>query len=111
MSQDLRFRGHPTLSELDRLAEDFKVLAGKWLVFVSSDKFDNLWGEIVKSTLAGTLGISAKISTRDENDRAYKHVIYAYNADYRSMVEVNRVRDDIYMWGKKKGLVVPATSR
>jgi hypothetical protein len=83
-------------------------------VFVSSDKVDNLWGEIVKSlaTLAGTLGISAKVSTRDENDRAYKQVIYAYNADYRSMVEVNRVRDDIYMWEKMKGLVlVPATPR
>jgi hypothetical protein len=81
-------------------------------VFVSSDKVDNLWGEIVKSTLAGTLGISAKVSTRDENYRAYKQVIYPYNADYRSMVEVNRVRDDIYMWEKKKGLVlVPATPR
>jgi hypothetical protein len=32
-------------------------------------------------------------------------IIYAYNADYRSMVEVNRVCDDIFMW-EKKGFVL-----
>jgi hypothetical protein len=64
-------------------------------VFVSSDEVDNLWGRIVKSTLAGTLGISAKVSTRDEEDARSRHVICVYNlnADYRSMADVNRVRD------------------
>ena len=86
--------GLSTLLEVDKLAEQFN-LSGKWLVFISSDEVDNLWGRVVKSTLAGTLRISAKISTRDEEDLDFRHVICVYNADYRSMVEVNRVRDGL----------------
>jgi hypothetical protein len=91
--------GQPTLSAVDKLAEDFNILTGKWLVFVASDKVDNLWGQIVKSTLAGTLGISAKVTARDEQEPRYKHVICVYNADYRSMAEVTRVRDELKRLG------------
>ena len=90
------------MSEVDKLAEQFNILSGKWLVFVSSDKVDNLWGRIVKSILAGTIGNSAKVSTRDEKDPAYRHVICVYNADYRSMAEVNRVRDGLRRLGVKE---------
>ena len=91
--------GHPTSAEVDKLAERFNVFTGKWLVFLSSDKVDNLWEQIVKSTLAGTLGISAKVSTRDEReDHPSTHVICVYNADYRS-TEVTRVRDELRRLG------------
>jgi hypothetical protein len=89
------------MSEVDKLAKEFNVLSGKWLVFVSSDKVDNLWGRIVKSTLAGTIGNSAKVSPRNEEDPASRHVICVYNADYRSMAEVNRVRDGLRQLGVK----------
>ena len=71
-------------------------------MFISSDEVDNLWGRVVKSTLAGTLGISAKVSTRDEKDLDFRHVICVYNADYRSMAEVNRVRDGLRRLGVKE---------
>ena len=64
---------------------------------LSSDKVDNLWERIVESTVTGTLGISAKVSTRDESeDLPSTHVIYA---DYRSMTEVSRVRDELWRLG------------
>jgi hypothetical protein len=91
--------GKPTLAEVDNLAENFNVLTGKWLVFVSSDEVDNLWERIAKSTLAGTLGDSAKVSPRGEEDFEFKHVICVNNADYRSMDEVNRVRDELRRLG------------
>jgi len=92
-----------SLSEVDKLANQFNVLSGKWPVFVTSDKVDNLWGRIVKSTLAGTLGTSAKVSPRDEGeDPAYRHVICVYNSDYRSMAEVNRIRDGLRRLGVKE---------
>jgi hypothetical protein len=94
--------GLPTLSEVDQLAEQFNVLSGKWLVFVTPDKVDSLWGRIVKSTLAGTLGNSAKVSPREEGDPAYRHVICIYNADYRSKAEVNKVRDGLRRRGVKE---------
>jgi hypothetical protein len=70
-------------------------------VFASSDKVDNVWGRIVKSTLAGTLGIGTKVSTRDKNDPRSRHVICVYNADYTSMADVYRVRDELWRLGVK----------
>ena len=40
--------GLSTLLGVDKLAEQFNVLSGKWLVFISSDEVDNLWGRVVK---------------------------------------------------------------
>jgi Domain of unknown function (DUF1917) len=94
--------GQSTLEEIDNLAQTYNVLTGKWLVFVSSDEVDNLWERIVKSTLAGELGISAKVSTRDQEDLPSTHVINVYNADYRSMEEVDRIRDRLRRLGVKE---------
>jgi len=91
-----------SVKQVDKLAEQFKLFTGKWLIFVPPDRVDNLWGQVVKSTLAGTLGFSAKVSTRDERDRAYKHIIYVYNSNYRSMAEVIRVRDELRRLGVTK---------
>ena len=90
--------GLDTLSEVEKLAEQFNILSGKWLVSASSDEVDNLWGQIVKSTLAGTLGISATVLPRYKN----RHVICVYNDDYRSMEEVNRIRDRLRELGVKE---------
>ena len=94
--------GLSTSSEVDKLAKRFNLLSGKWLVFVSSDQVDSLWGRIVKSTLAGTMGTSAKVSPRDEENPNYRHVICVYNADYRSKAEVNRIRDGLRRLGVKE---------
>ena len=93
--------GSPTLSEVDKLAEDFSVLSGKWLVFISSDEVDELWKQIVKSTLAGTLGTRAKVSPRNWNKLGSKHLICIYNDDFRSMEDVSRVRDELRRLGVK----------
>ena len=94
--------GLPTLSKVDNLAEHLNVLSGKWLVFASSDEVDDLWEGIVKSTIAGTLGMSAKVSTRDGNDPP-RHVICIKNADYRLLSEVTRIRDEL----RRLGVVKP----
>ena len=91
--------GQSTLAEVDKLAEQFNVVSGKWLVFISSDEVDNLLERIAKSTLSGTLGNSAKVSTHSEEDPDSKHVICVNNADYRSIDEVNRVRDELRRLG------------
>ena len=94
-------KGQPSLAEIDNLARLYKVFVGKWLVFVTSDKVDNLWEKIVRSTLAGTLGISAKVSTRDKKNSSSRHVICVYTSDYRSMTDVNRVREGLRQLGVK----------
>ena len=94
--------GQSTLEEIDCLAQNYNVLTGKWLVFVSSDEVDDLWERVVKSTLSGTLGVSAKVSGRDKEDVPSMHVISVYNADYRSLADVYRVRDELRRLGVER---------
>ena len=91
----------PTVAEVDELARQFNVFAGSWLVIVPSDKVDSLWRRIVESTLAGTLGNSAKVFLRDEDDPSSSHTICVYNADYGSISEVNGVREGLRRLGFK----------
>ena len=95
-------QGPPTTSKIDKLAKEFNVLCGKWLVFVSSDEVDNIWGRIAKATLTGTLGYSAMVSPRKVKITASEHVICVFNSDYTSMAEVNRVRDELRLLGVKE---------
>ena len=92
-------KGQPTLLDIDKLAEQFNILSGKWLMFLSPEKVDNLWERIAESTRAGTMGDSARVSTREEGDPV--HVICVYNSDYRSEKEVMRIRDELRRLGVK----------
>ena len=94
--------GPVRLSHVDKLAEEFNVLSGKWLVFVPTDRVDALWGRIVKATLAGTMGSSAKVSPCDKEDPDCRHVICVYNSDYRSKAEVDKLRDGLRRLGVKE---------
>ena len=53
--------------------------AGKWLIFLPSADIDEAWIKVRNATVAGELGIGAKVSTfRDNEDsRDDKKVIYA----------------------------------
>ena len=102
---DICAKGHPTLSDINNIAVQFNILSGKWLVFVSPDKVDNLWERIVESTLAGGLGDRAKISTRRPGAKSSdNHVIWVYNTDYRSVKEVLRVRAELRRLGVKESI-------
>ncbi|RQD83705.1 MAG: DUF1917 domain-containing protein [Methanocalculus sp. MSAO_Arc2] len=75
--------------------------AGKWLIFLHKDSADTIWELIREETWAGTLGISAKVSTVKENpqSRDDRLVIYVYTADWRDTDEVMRVRERLRDFG------------
>ena len=83
-----RTLGQTKMWDVDKLAKQFNVLSGSWLVNVAREKVDELWESIVEFTLAGVLGVSAKVSYR-ESYLDYK--INIFNADYTSRIEVNGV--------------------
>ncbi len=70
-------------------------LAGKWLIFIPPENVDAVWRRIRDATVAGDLGISAKVSTSKENpdSRDTRKVIYVYTADWRDEDDVMRVRE------------------
>jgi len=95
-----------SISELDRLAREFGVLSGKWLIFASIDTIDALWSRIARSTHAGTLGSSAKVApcveSSSEAGPPFHQVICVFTRDYMDRVEVSRVRESLRRLGVKE---------
>ena len=69
--------------------------AGKWLIFLEPDQTDELWKKIRDATVAGELGISAKVSTTKQSpeSRDERMVIYVYTSDWEDEEDVMRIRE------------------
>jgi len=85
----IRTNRQPTEANLDELARRFNMLTGKWMVFAKHHQIDALWSRIANATHAGTLGISAKVSPRND---AESHVICIHTRDYSDESDVDKVR-------------------
>ena len=86
----------PVTTDLDNLARRFDVLKGKWLVFSRPGQIDFLWSRIAKETYRGKLGISSKVSPRDDSG---SHVICIHTRDYTDETDVERVRNGLRQLG------------
>jgi len=71
--------------------------AGKWLIFQEPDQVDDSWKKVRDATVAGELGISAKVSTAKPNpdSRDNRKVIYVYTKDWADEADVMRVREKL----------------
>jgi hypothetical protein len=80
--------------------------AGKWLIFVDRDKTDEAWRIIRDETIAGRLGISAKVSTAKPNpdSRDDRKVIFVYTRDWQDEADVMRVRERLRELGYEERL-------
>ena len=69
--------------------------SGKWLIFTSFKKLDELWKLIHDETISGRLGIAAKAATSKPNGLAknpFIKVICVYTFDAKDQADVMRVR-------------------
>jgi hypothetical protein len=65
---------------------------GKWLLYVPAEEIDERWPVIAGATIAGQLGIGAKVSTAAHPSTADgKHVICVYTADCQDREDVTQV--------------------
>ncbi len=71
--------------------------AGKWLIFQEPSAVDSAWKKVRDATVAGELGISAKVSTAKPNpdSRDSRKVIYVYTKDWAVETDVMRVREKL----------------
>ena len=86
---------------------DWTDRSGKWLIFTSFKKIDQLWELIHDETVAGRLGMSAKAATSKPNDLAknkFIKVICVYTYDALDMIDVMRVRERLREIGFTKKL-------
>jgi len=71
--------------------------AGKWLIFLPPGEVDDAWIKIRDATVAGKLGIGAKVSTSRENEDSLdnKKVIYVFTENWEDEEDVMRVRNEL----------------
>lgn len=77
-------------ADLLKTAEKHRHLSGKWFVFPSQEKVDELWLKIATATVEGKLGSSAKVGPRDPHGRG-RCLICVYVFNSFDMDEVGRV--------------------
>ncbi|HJJ89458.1 MAG TPA: DUF1917 domain-containing protein [Methanocorpusculum sp.] len=70
---------------------------GKWLIFLTPEEIDTAWEKVRNATVAGTLGIGAKVSTAKENEegRGNRKVIYVFTENWEDEKDVMRVRNEL----------------
>lgn len=74
-----------------------ETYVGKWLIFESPDKIDNVWDNVKEATNKGLLGISSKVSTRKQTQEygEGQYVICVYTKDFRDKDNVKQVLQEL----------------
>ncbi|MHA2364511.1 MAG: putative phosphothreonine lyase domain-containing protein [Candidatus Hodarchaeales archaeon] len=76
--------------------------SGKWMIFASVDKIDNIWYKIKKATEDGNLGELSKVSTMKISKLAEdpnKKVICVYTYDWKDEKDVFSIRENLRKLG------------
>ncbi|KAF4621345.1 hypothetical protein D9613_000846 [Agrocybe pediades] len=83
-------------AKLKEISVKHGYVVGKWLMFASSEKIDQIWAGIAKSLVSGplseTTAFRAKVSTSPENETPnYQHLICVYMPDVYNKEKVTEV--------------------
>ncbi|PYH39175.1 DUF1917 domain-containing protein [Aspergillus neoniger CBS 115656] len=91
--------------EIFALAKKTNVVSGKWLLFVSAEKVDEVWGVVAEATAKGELGFGAKVATAaaaavagGEGGSNKTRLICIYTKDYEDRADVERVLRKMAAW-------------
>ncbi|KAF9076269.1 translation initiation factor eIF 4e-like domain-containing protein [Rhodocollybia butyracea] len=87
-----------TTSALDKLAQEYNVTSGKWIIFTDRDGVDTAWAEIIKLICLYRKRGFAKVSVEKGDNN---HAICVYVDAFSDEREVFRLRNDL----KRNGIV------
>ena len=85
-----------------RQQQNYPCMAkGKWLIYATRDKIDNLWKIVTLATEEGCLGSFSKVSTANLAYTAQTgvHLICVYTYDSEDHDDIMRVRSALYDLG------------
>ena len=74
---------------ITQLAQAKGVKGGKWMLFPSVDQVDNIWAQVARATLGGTLGCAAKVATNNGTEDA--RLVCIYTEDFSDTQDVMSV--------------------
>jgi len=79
-----------------RAAKQNGITCGKWLLFLTDDKVDQCWAEVVRGTVEGRLGIAAKVATRpDKPGEGSTRLMCVYTKDVDDEADIKRVLKEL----------------
>ncbi|PWY88016.1 DUF1917-domain-containing protein [Aspergillus sclerotioniger CBS 115572] len=77
------------------IAKETKMVSGKWMLFVTPERVDEVWGVVAEATARGELGTGAKVATAEGEGAGAgagrARLIAIYNKDFGDKREVERV--------------------
>ncbi|KAB8229164.1 DUF1917 domain-containing protein [Aspergillus alliaceus] len=79
------------------LARETGVVSGKWMLFLTGEVVDRVWGVVVEETVEGRLGVAAKVATDDGEGRA--RLLAVYTRDFGDGADVKRVLERLVELG------------
>ncbi|WEW59925.1 hypothetical protein PRK78_005407 [Emydomyces testavorans] len=79
-------------ADLLQVARDTGVITGKWMLFPSEDKLDEIWAAVAGATAKGALGVGAKVATKpDDEVLSRPRLICVYTKDFQDKEDIRRV--------------------
>ena len=91
------------------VAQQNGVIGGKWLLFPAPNKVDAYWSAVVRGTVDGRLGISAKVATncKPVNPNNPGQVVCVYTRDFNNEEDLKRVLKELVRLGLAEEHVGP----
>ncbi|KAJ5703824.1 hypothetical protein N7493_010962 [Penicillium malachiteum] len=73
------------------VARETGITAGKWMLFPSDDRVDEVWRMLVLALEKGDVCADAKVSTNDEQSNGQARLICIYTEDFADKEDVKKV--------------------
>lgn len=89
---------------ISALALEKNVTCGKWMLFPTQDRVDDFWARVAGATVAGELGIEAKVATGNEENAGRTRLLVVYTRDYGDTEDIKRVVEKLGDLGFVNGL-------
>ena len=78
-------------ADIRNIARDKGIKSGKWMLFVSVDKVNEIWGLVANAVAEGELGHAAKVGVDDGSGDKKARLICIYTQDCADQEDVKRV--------------------
>ncbi|AEO67752.1 1aa27437-0e3f-49f3-828c-21c5fee6622b [Thermothielavioides terrestris] len=89
LQKDVAKERRAAVEDLRQLAVVCNVVLGKWMLFPEPGSVNSVWAKVARATANNELGVSAKVETRVDSQKA--RLICVYTRDFRDKDDVARV--------------------
>jgi len=98
-----KIKKHDLVTLIGGLAQKYNCLSGKWMVFVTKALVDETWTLVAQNTATNQLGISAKVSLNEPDDK--QHLICIYTKSFLDFEDCKMIGLSIRKFGYSERMI------